>query len=217
MLGENWLTSKLKNGRFYLKSVNTIKKSVIFDLYRPFWRNDPAIFDSTSAICNLTSTNFDRDMDIMCDPLYIGPIILRYLLGLQPCAEHVTASNFGYVLISKLGSNLDPPDPIFFSFLQIQFTSSNSWKYIFLEDFFSKFLWFLIFCTILVYFSDLKCTKKCLGVVLSVILPPRCLLWYRALIFLFYGSNMTAPKRPDDVRWRASEISNLGYEHLVQK
>ena len=130
MLGQNWLTSKLKNGRFYLKSANTIKKSVIFDLYRPFWRNDPAIFDSTSANCNLTSTNFDRDMDIMCDPLYIGPIILRYLLGLQPCAEHVTASNFGYVLISKLGSNLDPPDPIFslssnsihfFEFLKICF------------------------------------------------------------------------------------------------
>lgn len=142
MLGQNWLTSKLKNGRFYLKSVNTIKKSVIFDLYRPFWRNDPAIFDSTSAICNLTSTNFDRDMDIMCDPLYIGPIILRYLLGLQPCAEHVTASNFGYVFISKLGSNLDPPDPMFYFFSFFCF--KILWRFfskIFLEDFSWRLFW----------------------------------------------------------------------------
>ena len=105
----------------------------------------------------------------------------------------------------------------FFEFLKIYF----SWRLLQLI-----FLWFFMvflgFCTILVYFSDLKCTKKCLGVVLSVILPPRCLLWYRALIFLFYGRNLTAPKRTDQ-RWRATEISNywISYpvdnEHLVQK
>ena len=63
-------------------------------------------------------------------------LALRYLLGLQPCAEHVTASNFGYVFISKLGSNLDPPDPIF----SVSFSFQNSLKLISLKIFSKIFL-----------------------------------------------------------------------------
>ena len=38
-----------------------------------------------------------------------------YLLGLQPWAEHVTASYWRKVFISRFGSSRDPPDPMFSS------------------------------------------------------------------------------------------------------
>ena len=57
------------------------------------------------------------------------------------------------------------------------------------------------------------------GVVLSVMLPPSCLLWYRATIFLFYmnvlSQHSTAPLRTDHGIQRATKISS--YEHIVQK
>ena len=97
-----------------------------FRFWKFFWSKFLEIFSKTFLAKLNRLKNHKRWM--------LTVLALRYLLGLQPCAEHVTASNFGYVFISKLGSNLDPPDPIF----SVSFSFQNSLDFV--EDFFEDFL-----------------------------------------------------------------------------
>ena len=66
------------------------------------------------------------------------------------------------------------------NWLRWRFFWRFSWRLLQLVKF--SFLGFLKSCKSQ-FFSDLKCTKNCLGVVLSVMLPPSCLLWYWATTF----------------------------------